>query len=35
MYEAGFFPLPNEWWHFTDKNFKKYPDTIALKDIRS
>jgi D-alanyl-D-alanine dipeptidase len=34
MYEAGFFPLPNEWWHFTDKNFKKYPDTIALKDIR-
>ncbi len=32
MYEAGFFPLPNEWWHFTDKNFRKYPDTVPLKD---
>ncbi len=34
MNEAGFFPLPNEWWHFTDKNFRNYPDTVPLKSIR-
>ncbi len=35
MMQAGFFPLPNEWWHFTDRRFKAYPDTIPLKSIQS
>lgn len=35
MIEAGFFPLPNEWWHFTDRRFKAYPETIALSEIQS
>jgi len=35
MSRAGFFPLPNEWWHFTDRRFKVYPDTIPLSAIKS
>ena len=35
MQEAGFFPLSNEWWHFTDRRFKVYPDTVPLSAIRS
>lgn len=35
MTEAGFFPLPNEWWHFTDRRFKAYPDTIPFDAIES
>ena len=35
MLEAGFFPLPNEWWHFTNRHFKNYPDTIPLSAIQS
>lgn len=35
MSEAGFFPLPNEWWHFTDRRFRDYPETIPLKDIKA
>ncbi|MGJ8695347.1 MAG: M15 family metallopeptidase [Verrucomicrobiaceae bacterium] len=34
MAEAGFLLLPNEWWHFIDRNFQNYPDTISLEDIR-
>jgi D-alanyl-D-alanine dipeptidase len=35
MSQAGFFPLPNEWWHFTDRRFRSYPDTISLSKIKS
>jgi len=35
MSKAGFFPLPNEWWHFTDRRFKAYPDTVPLSSIKS
>lgn len=35
MSKAGFFPLPNEWWHFTDRRFRSYPDTIPLSSIKS
>ena len=35
MSQAGFFPLPNEWWHFTDRRFKAYPDTVPLSEIES
>ena len=35
MRKAGFFPLPNEWWHFTDRNFRNYPNTIPLSSIKS
>ena len=35
MSAAGFFPLPNEWWHFTDRRFQSYPDTIPLSSIKS
>jgi D-alanyl-D-alanine dipeptidase len=35
MSQAGFFPLPNEWWHFTDRRFRSYPDTIPLSKIKS
>lgn len=35
MSQAGFFPLPNEWWHFTDRRFQAYPDTIPLSEIKS
>lgn len=35
MSKAGFFPLPNEWWHFTDRRFRSYPDTIPLSKIKS
>jgi len=34
MASAGFWPLPAEWWHFIDHDYKRYPDTIALDDIR-
>lgn len=35
MMDAGFFPLPNEWWHFTDRHYKNYPETIPLSAIQS
>ena len=35
MTRAGFYPLPNEWWHFTDRRYKVYPDTIPLSSIES
>lgn len=35
MTKAGFFPLPNEWWHFTDRRFKVYPDTVPLSAIKA
>ena len=35
MQQAGFFPLPNEWWHFTDRRFKVYPETVPLSAIQS
>ena len=34
MSQAGFYILPNEWWHFTDRKFERYPETISLKQIR-
>lgn len=34
MIGAGFYPLPNEWWHFTDRRYKAYPETIALPSIQ-
>lgn len=34
MASAGFWPLPAEWWHFIDHDYKRYPGTIALDDIR-
>jgi len=34
MREAGFYPLPNEWWHFIDRNYKAYPKTIPLSSIQ-
>lgn len=30
MARAGFWPLPAEWWHFIDHDYKRFPDTIAL-----
>lgn len=33
MREAGFYPLPAEWWHYIDKNYQNYPDTIPLKAL--
>jgi D-alanyl-D-alanine dipeptidase len=35
MFRAGFFLLPNEWWHFTDRRFQDYPETIAFSQIES
>lgn len=35
MTQAGFFPLPNEWWHFTDRRFQSYPDTVPLSAVKS
>lgn len=35
MRQAGFFRLPNEWWHFTDRRFRDYPETIALSEIEA
>lgn len=35
MSKAGFFPLPNEWWHFTDRRFRAYPNTVPLSAIKS
>ncbi len=35
MNEAGFYALPAEWWHFTDHNFRAYPDPIPLHQIQS
>ncbi|BDS06382.1 D-alanyl-D-alanine dipeptidase [Oceaniferula spumae] len=34
MHAAGFYPLPAEWWHYIDKNYHKYPDTIPLSAIQ-
>lgn len=33
MGQAGFYILPNEWWHFTDRKFERYRNTISLKGI--
>ena len=35
MSRAGFFPLPNEWWHFTDRRFRAYPNTVPLSAIKT
>ncbi len=35
MTTAGFWPLPAEWWHYIDRDYKRYPGTIELDDIRS
>ena len=35
MDQAGFFQLPNEWWHFTDRRFRSYPGTVPLSAIKS
>ena len=35
MSKAGFFPLPNEWWHFTDRRFRAYHNTVPLSAIKS
>lgn len=35
MRRAGFYRLPNEWWHFTDRRFRDYPDTIKLSEIKT
>ncbi|MGB0774977.1 MAG: M15 family metallopeptidase [Akkermansiaceae bacterium] len=34
MRQAGFYPLPAEWWHYIDKNYKKYPETIPLSSLK-
>ena len=34
MNEAGFYPLPAEWWHYIDINYRKYPNTILLSKIQ-
>lgn len=34
MRQAGFYHLPNEWWHFMDRKFKDYPETIELSEIQ-
>ncbi|MCP5534753.1 MAG: M15 family metallopeptidase [Akkermansiaceae bacterium] len=34
MRQAGFYPLPAEWWHYIDKNYEKYPNTISLESIK-
>ncbi len=35
MLEAGFYLLPNEWWHFTDRKFRDYPSTIGLSEVEA
>lgn len=35
MATAGFWPLPAEWWHYIDRDYKSYPGTIDLDAIRS
>ncbi|MGJ8655095.1 MAG: M15 family metallopeptidase [Akkermansiaceae bacterium] len=34
MHKSGFHPLPAEWWHYIDINYKNYPNTIPLKKIQ-
>lgn len=34
MRRAGFYPLPAEWWHHIDRNYRKYPATIPLEKLR-
>lgn len=34
MSRAGFYPLPAEWWHHIDKNYRNYPGTIALDKLQ-
>lgn len=34
MHQSGFYHLPQEWWHYIDINYKKYPKTIPLTDIQ-
>lgn len=33
MHSSGFHHLPQEWWHYIDINYKKYPSTIPLSDL--
>jgi D-alanyl-D-alanine dipeptidase len=33
MKKAGFLSLHSEWWHYIDKNYRKYPDTIPLEKL--
>ena len=33
MKQAGFYSLPAEWWHYIDKNYKNYPDTVPLSSL--
>ena len=33
MLQAGFYPLSHEWWHFVDRNYKNYPETIAMEKV--
>ncbi len=35
MRQAGFYPLPAEWWHYIDKNYQHYPNTIPLSTIQN
>lgn len=34
MVEAGFIPLPTEWWHFDNEHWESYPLTdISLEEL--
>ena len=35
MRQAGFYPLPAEWWHYIDKNYLNYPNTIPHHAIKN
>ncbi|MBK1856355.1 M15 family metallopeptidase [Verrucomicrobiaceae bacterium 5K15] len=34
MRRAGFYPLPAEWWHYIDRDYRQYPETIPLSAVR-
>ena len=34
MNDAGFYPLPAEWWHYIDRDYRRFPDTISLEALR-
>ena len=34
MSDAGFYPLPAEWWHYIDRDYKKFPQTISLEQLQ-
>jgi len=34
MRQAGFYPLPAEWWHYIDQDYKQFPKTIPLSAIQ-